>query len=430
MKLRSLILTLVSICILAAPATAQFTQYTAPGELPLPELPTKERWDQAMEQARWRTGPFRIQPWLTLYKTGWDNNVLGEEGETITDFTATLGLGLRAYTRLGPKVVVAAHALPEYVWWAELEDRRVWNGRYGLGLYGYFNHLNFEVTANSNRKATYLNSQLEQPVNVRNDRLGAAVELRVGGHLGVFAEASDNGVRYREDDIRGPAGAQLLTLDRDEQRIRGGLRYHANKDISIGLGVERIEIDFIRPEHDRSSSGDGPVLDLRINREHFAVNAQVTYPDLEPSSTDSRFVPYNDFLGRFQISWKPKAKYEWQLYGRSDLAYSYFEDYPYFNDKRLGLAVVAPVATSVKLRPFVETGVNEYPEAGPFAPRLSLDVRSFGIGAEWIVDPKLKLTFTLSRTDYEGLPGYADRSINRVHFGFILGQNSSNGAWY
>lgn len=413
--------------LVSRPAVAQYTQYTAPGEPPFPELPTRERLDSAMEQSRWRLGAIRLDPWVGLRDVGWIDNVFGvSTGPTTSDYTATLGLGVHAYTRMGPKVVVAAHALPEYVWWNRLSNRRVWNGRYGVGAFGFYNRVRFQATATTGRTMQNLSSEIESPVNVRRDLGAAVVEADIGGRLGVFAGGGLEHWRYREQDAPGEFGRQLLLLDRDENRLRGGLRYHVSDRFSVGVGVETSRVDFRSVERDRSSSGSGPMAELELDGARMSIRAVVLRPSLDPKGEGSRFVPFDDLVGRFQLRWRPQAKLEWQLYSHGNLVYSLEDASPYYLERRVGVGAQMPFGHSLAARAFVESGSNDFVAVPGGTAGRTDDVVGVGAGLEMTLYRQVKLRVGITRTKTDRGEALGDRTVTRIGFGVTVGESTSD----
>ena len=88
-----------------------------------------------MGDAPWRLGAVRVQPWLGLRDVAYIDNVFGSADDPESDLTLTFGAGLKAYLPVGEKVVLAAHILPEYVWWRDNDQLSDWHYRYGAGGY-------------------------------------------------------------------------------------------------------------------------------------------------------------------------------------------------------------------------------------------------------------------------------------------------------
>ena len=145
-------------------AQSQFVQYTAPGSLRATQTPTREDFENALRDARWRWGTLRLTPWYELKDMGYNSNVFGSTTNQQSDFTVTAGAGLRAF-RLESE---PRHPRPpEYAWWNELENRRRLNGRYGAGLFGYFDRLTVDAEGTYAEQQSYASSELEQPIKLK-----------------------------------------------------------------------------------------------------------------------------------------------------------------------------------------------------------------------------------------------------------------------
>jgi hypothetical protein len=129
----------------AATARAQYPQYIFPGNLGLPTATTEQTLLKSMGDAPWRLGAVRVQPWLGLRDVAYIDNVFGSADDPQSDLTLTFGAGLKAYLPVGEKVVLAAHILPEYVWWRDNDQLSDWHYRYGAGVFGFFNRMTLEV---------------------------------------------------------------------------------------------------------------------------------------------------------------------------------------------------------------------------------------------------------------------------------------------
>ena len=405
----------------AAPVAAQFTQYSAPGELAIPEPPSREGFERAMANARWRLGPLRLDPSIWLSDLRWVEDP-GRVTGVGSDITATVGAGLHAYTRIGPDVVVAARALPEYVWWKELDQLNTVNGRYGVGVFGFFSRLRFGVSAGSDRRADYLSSEVDRLVNSRDDSGEAGFEIDLPGRMALFGAVSAHQFRYDDEDIFGLALAPLLFLERDKSRVRAGVKVAVTPHLRVGIGAEASETDFVRPERDRSSSGSGPLLELALDGARLKGQLLVLWPGLDPEPGSS-FLPFDEPLGFARLTWKPRGALEWQLYASSDLVYSVRSEYPYYRGDRVGLAARWPLGWRVTTGLFVEAGNDDY-AVPPGEASFSEGRTSYGATLGVDLGRQTRLQVRVTEIDYDR----GGRSNLRVEAGISVG--SGRGGWY
>jgi hypothetical protein len=408
----------LSFLAVAAIAPAQYSQYTAPGRLGEKRTPTRERLEKAVEEAPWELGALRLAPWFSLHDVSYQDNVYGDPEDPLSDYTATVGVGLHGYVPIGKDVTLGLFALPEYVWWNEQDYRRGWNWRYGAGLFGYFNRLTLELQAADVRRQDYVSYELEQLVNVEDRRYDANVELRLLDRLSVFARAREDRIRYPEDDSLEIGIPELLGLDRDERHLAGGLRYAFREWADIGVGLDDIQVDFARPERDRSHTGQAPFVELRLDGARMWADALVAFADLEPTE-GSQFVAFDDVTGRAQLGYRLGGRVELQAYGGRSLWFSLDYESPYSLNTRLGLALQAKLGWRAVARVYWEQGENRYVGTEPGVWAAIEDVDTWGAQLAVTLWRLVALDVGYSREHYDN--PYFERTVDRVVTGLRFG---------
>lgn len=415
--------------LLASPAAAQFAQYTPPGGPDGRPEPLQERLEGAMEEARWRLGPVRLEPWLGLEDVGWVDNLSGDEAEdTGGDLTATAGAGLRAYLPTGPKVVWAAHLLPEYVWFRDHDELNDVNGRYGVGFFGSFNRLQAQATLTRNQRLGIVSSERLERASSRSDELALAAELRLAGSLYLFASWSESQSDYLTA-VGDPGGrSDLDQLDRGERVTRGGLRYRTRGGWAIGAGAERSQVDFERPAADRSNSGTSPVVVIASPLDgRLYVSLDLVWRSLEPDDV-STFLPYDGVTGGVHLLLGSEdSRLQPSFYAARDLVYALTAPYSYFEADRIGAAFALSLGWRTRVRIFGEVGRDDYATLDPGMERQD-DVTAFGASLGFGLYRGVQLTLGFSREEVSSdLPG-GDRSVTFVRTGISFGRGLS--PWY
>jgi len=398
--------------LVASGVWAQFAQYTVPGSLAEEQVPTRDRLKSAMDTAPYQLGPLRLGPWFALKDVAYVNNVFGTETDQQSDLTATVGGGVHAYLPLGHRLTLGMYALPEYVWWRNLSNRRGWNGDVGAGLFGYFNRITVEVLAGNSRHQQYASSELQVPANLQDRRASALVEVAVVGQMSLFARARSDHWRYVTRGLEPDQAAALVLLDRDESRVGGGIRFHFTKAISLGVGVERYTTDFVRNVNGQSNSGPAPIAELSVETARVFALVSAIALDLKPTGP-ADFARYTGTNGDFQIGFRPSGKVILEYYGGRSLAYSIDPATPYYLDERAGLAVQSALGWRATARMFWEKGRNAYVAAGGgpgVADRLTGygGTITFGLGREASFD------VGGSRVDYSSPAVARNRSVTQI----------------
>ena len=418
------VLALLSLVALLGPAAAraQFDQYTAPGRLVESRETMQDLLARQMKESRWRLGRFFVDPWVGVRNIAYFDNVYGDtQGPKQSDFTATLGAGLRTYCPLGAELTFAGYALPEYVWWQELADRRRINGRYGAGLFGNFGRTGLEATAARTDDSLFFSRELEVPVNTRLDRGAAQLEFELFGGLSLFAGGELRRIRYLDKDD--PTLATLDLLDRDEEILRAGLRFPLFGGLEIGVGAEDSRVTFDTTERDRSNHGLSPILQVDFKGSGLRLTSNLAWRDLEPEP-GSAFVPYRNVTGDFRLEVRIGGQLRPELYGRRNLVYAIEQQWVYFDDTGLGLGLRTSLGPIASLRLFVEEGTNDYTSFAGVSDRQD-DYRAIGGQLRFALG-RFALILGATSTNYDSnLPQY-DRDILVLRGGLVLGLGSDS----
>jgi hypothetical protein len=390
---------------LATVGEAQFVQYTPSGTFQERRESIEKILERAMTEARWRVGRWFFDPWFGLRDFGYVDNVAGTDE---SDVTSTLGAGIRGWMPIGAEFTLAGHALPEYVWWQDLTERRRWNGRYGLGLFGNLGRTGVELTASRSEDTRYFSRELEDRVPVRDDLLSGEFEVSLGRGLSVFLSPSFRAVDYRNDESEDLPN--LSVVDRDEEVYRARVSFQLPRGLEFGVGVEHSDVDFDPGSGDRSNNGTAPILLLAYEGSSLFLTADLAFRSLEPKG-DSGFVDYDDLSGQFQVSWRTLGRLEPQLFANRDLVYSFTEEWAYFEDTSGGVGLKAALTRWANLRVFVETGDADYTAFDPAGVRRVDDYDAWGVDVTLRLD-RLRIHLGGTRTDYDSNLRGADRTIS------------------
>ncbi len=406
----------------AAPAVAQFDQYKPPGGLVEPPADRKGSLDQAAENARWHLGPVKLAPWWELRDLQYVDNAFGSSEGKQGDITASMGAGLRAYFRTGPKVYWAVRVLPEYVWWQKTAERRRLGGRYGVGAFAFFNRLTVEATAERSQEQTFLSPEIAALAQSRSDRGGVSLDLSLTDRISLFGGVEE--VRIRNLVSREVGEAPFDQFDRDESFLRGGARYRLPRGFSIGVGVERSTIDFIDVPGrlDRSSSGTSPFLQIRQQNDDHFFDLEVASRSAEPRPGSS-FVPYDSATANLSAGFKTGGRLSAAFYGGRGIVYTLAEGYSYLVDDRVGASLSFDVSPRTKARIFAEVGRDDFRRAAlapADTPERRDDLRAYGASIDLSTGRSSSFGLRFSRTEIDSNLSGFDRSIAAIGAGITF----------
>jgi hypothetical protein len=414
--------------LLAPTVVAQTTQYTAPGGNVGESLPDREQIESEMEEARWRLGPFRLAPWLALRGLTYEDDVFveNEEGdeEATSDVHGSVGAGLSIYLPTGENVFWVVQALPEYLFWIDLDERNQLIGRYGAGVYADLNRLRLGLDGQLAEQQRTVTSESAQQVLSELTSVHAVAELEVSSAFSFAVDAARREHAYElADGSTVSAGFDYSNLDREESVLAGELRYHPSEKIELAVGAESTETDFDSGSRDLSSTGTSPYLRLRLDGNRLLFDARVVRRELEPEP-GSALLPVDRTQGSARVELDLSHRFVLSLYGSLSTAYALAADYTQFDEERLGVGVGLPLSERLSLTAFYEAGSDDYEPIPDSLPR-SDDVTSWGAGATFQIGEWLHYRAGVTQVDYRSnLPDF-DRDYLRIDSSVVL----STGDW-
>jgi hypothetical protein len=413
---------------LLAPAVsrAQLAQYTPPGTTRDRPGDERERLELRLEEALWKLGALRLDPWIGLTNVAAISNSFGTSTgqQQQNDVTMTAGAGIEGIVPFGADAFLTFDAIPQYVVWLDQEDRNQFNQWFGARLHGFFNHLYLETGVSRRDAVQVRSSEADIDVDTRYDVADLVAELRLAETIQLFGAVSLGEISSLEDPTADPL-PDYSTQDRDETVLRGGVRYKPLESSWVGIGVERYEADFLDPLADRSNAGTSPLVQLQHEAPRFFVIGEAVFRDLSPDGEASTFVPFDGITGNLQLTFEPGWRMGYTPYYRRNLFYALEEGYPYFESSRWGLSVRAELSQRWQAIAYAEAGLDDYEPEQPGIAARDDDFGSIGIDFGVRVSRLLELRFGYSFDEWDSnLDGFDrdnDRFRLQLNTGLALG---------
>lgn len=411
------VLVLSSVCLglaLALPAAAQYSGGTSAAQPA--GIPSREMMAQRVDEARWHLGPLRLAPWYGLRDASFVSGT-----DTDTDFTASVGAGLRGYLRGGDRILVAGHFLPEYTWWAEDSARSGVDGRAGVALLGYFNRLTTEVSYRGSEIQEIFSSETEELAVQSQRALRAAIELALGPKVHLAVTATDTSLDLDE-------GRQVLArLDRDEERQSVRLSYRPRTTWGVALGYETGSDLFEDPgagtgepgeSRDLSNDLEAVLLQLDVTGNRIGAFVEVADRSLEPTAGSS-LAPTDVTTYRaglfLEASRRVGLGFEWQR----DLTYAVADVADFYLAERYRLRSQTHFGPA-RLALEVAVGSDDF-RTGDGPALRSDDVLTYGGDLGLQVREVLRLVVGVRHTTYDSALDAFDRDVTVVSSGLELG---------
>ncbi len=394
-----------------APAAAQ---YSVPGAAtPSEGIPAEDVFEERIKVAPWTLGGVRVLPWAGLRDAGFVRTQ-GVGGTDEDDFTATIGAGVRAYLPVGGKVYWAAHALPEYVWWADNEVKRRTNGRYGVGVFGFFNRLQVEASWRIDETQQFFSNEVQELTTTRQNVARVAAELELGSRFSLFGQGQRIESENKEDN-----DTRFLLLDRDEEISVFGVRYRAPQGWRVGLGYEDRSTTFVSGARSLSNTGSALRFELGLDGNRLDLDLKIAALELEPEAL-SAFKSVDETVGHLDALWNLSGRVAMLSYVRRDVSYSLDLDQSHYLGERFGARLDFALRKAT-FGVFVEVGDDDFePLLSTQESRLD-DVTTFGAQLDFEFRELFVLSVQWRESEYNSNFDTFDRDITNVGFNVQLG---------
>jgi len=405
----------------ASSVSAQLEEDRVPRER---TVPVREQVKQDLEGTPRRLGPVRVFPEFRLGNIGYNSNVGGTEEDPIGDYTASVSAGARYLVPFGRKVFVRGELMPSYTYYRELEDRRTTGGNYSASLLGLFNEMQVELSAHRSDIVRSVSTETEMPARTVQDGFTAGLEIDVLPRISLFGGFVQREYGYELDGSPDVEPTPLDALERTDDALRAGLRYHVTSFFNVAAGVEHTNSEFARGDSLRDHETNAVILSLYYDRPRMFANASVGHRKGEASAAGSLYPSYSDVTGSYYVSYRLGAPIEAEVFGTRAVVNSLFVDNAFFLETRNGVGLVWHAGERFSFRNSVEMGSNEYPREVVFGNYERLkradDVMTYGAGVSFRIWRDVGLAINASRSEYESnIPGF-DRSVLRVGAGVTI----------
>jgi hypothetical protein len=368
--------------------------------------------EQAMEDARWRFGGLRVAPYLGIRQAQYHDNVFAVSegaGDKTSDLTVTLGAGFDAFLKTGSHVFYRFEVQPDYVFWADLDERNQAIGRYSAGVHTFFNRLTFGVTGRRYETERIETSEFAQPVTSLREGVGANLGLRLSSRFSLAFSGDLSELGYRSESEGDPRVPQFSRLDREQTTGSASVVWTLPNSLELGAGWQVSRAEFDQDARALSVDGSGPRISLYGDGNKVDFRVELFQSTLEPRG-ESLFPERDVEGGRIETSFDTGSRINLSLYGQRNQLFTLDESYSDFTYMRYGVRLRIPFGDRVSLNLFTQMGEDDYETLTPDAPSRTDDAFSWGASLQ-VPLPRafpegLRLQLGYRRTELDSnLPG-------------------------
>jgi hypothetical protein len=313
-----------------------------------------------MAEARYRLGPVRVFPKLSIGNAGYNSNVFGTSENEVGDWEATATAGARFLLPFGKKIYVQADVLPQYNWYASEKDLRNFGGAYGGTAFAFFNRLSVEASGAYTDSSVTPTSETPSQSILRQTSGAGTLALDVTRALSVLGGGSLRRTRY--DSLPGspiPA-ASLADQDRTDSSFFAGVRHSQLGPLVVTLVASDARAEFVNRAAQRDNETRSYMANVLVSAQRVFVNATGGYR--QGRSLNGSLLPsFNSPIASAFVSWFPSSFLELQAWGNyRNLSYSLDPNYPLFYESRYGGGPVFRFGPRIRVQLYGSNGKNDY----------------------------------------------------------------------
>ncbi len=207
-----------------------------------------DEYQRILTRTRWKLGPFRIYPTITIRDVGFDDNLYfgSDSGEPKKDFTATLSPEVRAYWPLRNTLILYARENPEYAYYQKESYQRSFTNGYGAGFRALFlRRFVLSADAGDDRHRRRISSEFQIPATDRVRSLAAGLAFETARKTSIGISGAVRKISYDEILISPDEAPVAQLLDREERELAAEAYYQLFTDGFLFFRGEVQEYKFV-----------------------------------------------------------------------------------------------------------------------------------------------------------------------------------------
>ena len=327
----------------------------------------KAEQERILLLAKWRVGPFRIQPILQFRNIGYDNNVYSQNRDAgpVTDFTASAGIRANTYLFFRDWIVFSLVENPEYVFFFEQKTERSLNNLFAPSLKMLlFDRLALGGGYRYQKERRRASSEFDVRANEMRSAVSGQIfyETERQTALGLVGTIE----RFRYEDISRP-GEEFrfsLALNRTEKNLSAQVYYPIFSASRLFLNARTTDYAFEFPEARwRDSTSSQVEAGIRFPEIGPVEGAfSIGYKKLSPKSAGKK--SFSGLIGNTNIGVRVGRLAARAQFSR-DSVFSFDDTNIYFVENRWALGCSLYLSGFLRLDYDYSNGRASYPEPIP-----------------------------------------------------------------
>jgi hypothetical protein len=322
---------------------------------------------QAMDAAKWKLGPFKINPVLILSDIGYDTNIYyGYSSKPIKDYTLTAGPVLTVYLPLKKKVIFEIDESPQYVHYLRTKSERTWNNYFDAKVYFALNRLFITVGKGLSDARQRWSTEIDIRPRRKQDSWEGSILLQATKKTSFFVQ----GTRTTYDFENLAFGAFNIRdrLNRREERLSFRTYYQFTYRTRFFADAEYGNYHFLNSVSSFKNSRSFGLYGGFEFSPSAVVRGRINlgYKVLEP--LNKTITRYAGLSGDSEVSVRIVRFLTVRGSYARDIQFSVWYDNPYFLESRAGGGASLYIFKKVRFDYDYWDGRNRYPEVQSVSP--------------------------------------------------------------
>ena len=362
------------------------------------------------EAGRFRLGPLRFTPSISLTSLGIDDNVFNESLDPKQDTTAAVGPAVNLWMKLG-RSRMTGKVSGQYLYFSKYDNQRAWNttdeGRWEVPL-SRLTPFIMGVYANTKERPGY---EIDSRAHLRSQAVGLGTEMRLSARTSAVLTTTRSDFAFDEGETF--LGADLATtLNRRSNVEALQLRFKLTSLTTFVAGAEAIQDRFtFSPVRNADSIKVLPGFEFKPSA---LISGKVFVGFRRFNARDETLPDYAGPIAAVDAAYTHSAT-RLSVKVNRDLAYSYELTQPYYALTDLGLVITQRVtdAWEVVGRGGLQSLEYQQFQSIRTASLRTDTIRQYGAGVGYRLGQTLRLGFDAVRyrrqssefalREYEGL---------------------------
>lgn len=156
-----------------------------------------------INDSRLKLGFAYLTPLLMLDNVGYTSSIYTYQEEEYPDWTADIGVGLRASAIMANRFILQVEDLPHYSFYLENKEYRTWSNQFETRAYSYVGPFNLKAGFRQHDLTQRPRLEFSRPYHYRDSEWSGEVDIGRRSSLFVTAYAAFNKMEYDDDPYLG-----------------------------------------------------------------------------------------------------------------------------------------------------------------------------------------------------------------------------------